>query len=238
MKLRVLHMYHDILDLYGDKGNIAALKYRTEARGIQFHLDHCGIGCEKNLSEFNLIFLGGGADREQSLISADLLSRKDDIIAALDSGTKALLICGGYQLFGKYYIDASGKKIPGLGIFTYHTEAPQDGNRCIGNILIEANLGGETFEILGFENHGGRTIDVEKPLGRVIHGNGNTYKSQFEGCHDRGVIATYMHGPLLPKNPKLTDYIIEQAIGTKIKKLDTTLEDQAFEHIASKLRNS
>ena len=168
--MKVVWMYHDIMDLYGDKGNMMVLKKRCLDRGIPFELDTCGIGEEKDLSEYDLIFLGGGADKEQISLIPDLLSRKENIKKAMDEKTFVLLICGGYQLFGQYYIAANNEKISGLQFYDYYTDTGKAGSRCIGNVVIDADLDGLKTRIVGFENHGGQTLNVTHPLGKVVKG--------------------------------------------------------------------
>ena len=243
MNLKILWMYNTLMDLYGDKGNIEVLKYRCKKRNIDVEIDTCAIGEEKNINDYDLFFLGGGADKEQNMIFSDLIGRKDNIKEALDNKTAFLLICGGYQLFGKYYKDQDGTIVEGLNLFDYYTESSDRDHRCIGNIAIETNLDGETFEVVGFENHGGQTKDVKTPFGKVINGHGNLYKSEYEGFMNDTVIATYMHGPLLPKNPKVADKVILRALHKRydikeLTKLDDELEDKArkimFDRIVKK----
>ncbi|MDH6366056.1 MULTISPECIES: glutamine amidotransferase [unclassified Breznakia] len=234
MKLNVLWMYHDVMDLYGDRGNIQVLKKRCMDRHIEIEIDTCGIGESKHIGDYDLLFIGGGADREQGLLFDDLVSRKQDIIDAIDAKTFVLLICGGYQFFGQYYIDNSNNKIEGLGIFNYYTTSDSSVGRCIGNIEIEAILDGKTVNIVGFENHGGQTRGVEHPLGKVVHGHGNEYQGGYEGFYNGQVLGTYMHGPLLPKNPEVADFIISKALAKRygevqLAKLDDTLENRAHE---------
>lgn len=223
MFLKVLWMYNDIMDLYGDKGNIAALKYRTEIRNIKFNIDTATIGDDVDFSEYDIVFIGGGADKEQRILSKDLLRHKDNIIQSIEDGTNYLLICGGYQLFGKYYIDANSNKIEGLGILDYHTESGGVGNRCIGNVIVKPYIDNYNGYIVGFENHGGQTKNVKKPFAKVIVGNGNSFNEMEEGYYDDNIIGTYIHGPILPKNAKLTDHIIKR--GLKKRYGDIVLED-------------
>lgn len=235
MKLKVCWMYHDIMDLYGDKGNIMVLRKRCEDRGIEFELDTCAIGEIKDLKQYDLLFLGGGADKEQHLLIDDLLSRRDAIAEAMNSGSFVFLVCGGYQLFGQYYIDADNRKIEGLKFFDYYTDASSDGTRCIGNIILKVKLEEEEFEVVGFENHGGITRGVNTPFGKVLHGKGNNGEDKTEGFFNGSVLGTYMHGPLLPKNPKVADYIIYKSLKKEhpqlkpsdLLPLDDTLENQA-----------
>ena len=210
--VNVCWMYHDIMDLYGDKGNIMVLKKRCLDRNIEFHLDTCGIGEQKDLSQYDLIFLGGGADKEQISLIPDLLSRKENIKKAMDEHTFVLLICGGYQLFGQYYIAADGSKIEGLKFYDYYTDTGKEGKRCIGNIILEDDLDGLKTKIIGFENHGGQTENVKSPLGKVLKGYGNSFDAGYEGFYDGKILGTYLHGPLLPKNPQVADFVITKAI--------------------------
>ena len=240
MELKILWMYHDLMDLYGDKGNTQVLKIRSQKRGIDAIVDTCTIGEKRDIRDYDLFFMGGGADNEQGLIYQDLLSRRDYIAEAMDTGTAFLLICGGYQLFGRYYRDQDGNTIDGLNFFDYYTESTDRDHRCIGNIALETTLDGETFKAVGFENHGGQTKNVVSPFGKVLSGHGNMYKSGFEGYMDAQVIATYMHGPLLPKNPKIADKIIARALRRRygevqLESLDDTLENSARDVMLKRL---
>jgi len=239
--LKILWMYHDLMDLYGDKGNAMVLKTRAEKRGIDCTVDTCTLGEEKDIRDYDLFFLGGGADREQQLIYEDLLGRKDNILAAMEEKTAFLLICGGYQMFGQYYKDQDGETIPALGIFDYYTESSDRDNRCIGNIAVECTLDGETFKAVGFENHGGQTKNVSSPFAKVLKGHGNVHKGEFEGFMNDQVLATYMHGPLLPKNPKIADALIRRAMKKRygditLEPLDDTLENKAQEVMLKRLK--
>lgn len=240
MNLKICWMYHDLMDLYGDKGNIQVLKTRCEKRGIDGIIDTCSLNEDKKLSEYDLLFIGGGADREQGLLVNDLLKRRDEIQKAMDTGTFILLICGGYQLFGQYYLDGDGKKIEGLKFFDYYTEAASRTDRCIGNIAVEARLDGKTITAVGFENHGGQTKGVDKPFARVLKGHGNTYQSTFEGFYNGVVLGTYMHGPLLPKNPEIADFILSKALSKRhedveLEPLNDMLELKAKEVMMKRL---
>ncbi len=212
LSIKVCWMYHDIMDLYGDKGNILTLKKRCLDRGIGFELHTCGIGEALDLSDFDLLFLGGGADKEQISLIPDLLSRKENIKKAMDENTFVLLICGGYQLFGQYYIAADGKQIDGLQFNSYYTDTGKEKSRCIGNIVIDAKLDDIRTKIVGFENHGGQTRNVEHPLGKVLTGYGNAFDAGYEGYYDGKMLGTYLHGPLLPKNPVIADFVIYKAL--------------------------
>ena len=178
----------------------------------------------------------GGADNEQSILSQDLIKYKENIKEAINNGVFFLLICGAYQLFGKYYKGVEGNIIPGLEIFDYYTEASNDRKkRCIGNIVIETSLAGCQTKIIGFENHGGQTYNISNPFGKVLFGNGNKFSDKFEGFFIKNVIATYLHGPLLSKNPELTDYIIKYCLDRKYNE-NITLDplDDNFENLCRK----
>lgn len=244
MKLNICWLYHDIMDLYGDKGNMMVLRKRCEDRNIEVHIDTCAIGEVKDLNMYHLVFLGGGADKEQKMLITDLLSRKDNIKSAMEQGTFFLLICGGYQLFGEYYISADNEKIPGLGFYPYYTTTGTNGTRCIGNIAITCNLDGEDMIAIGFENHGGQTCNVETPLGDVLHGYGNSFVGKKEGFYNGQVLGTYMHGPLLPKNPRIADFVIYKSLKKQypdmtiadLKELDDALENKARDAMLKQLQ--
>ncbi|MEF9961444.1 MAG: glutamine amidotransferase [Erysipelotrichaceae bacterium] len=240
MECRIIWMYHDVMDLYGDRGNIQVLKYRGKARNIDVVVDTCGIHESKDLSTYDIIFIGGGADREQGLLYQDLLSRKDNIKKAIDEGSFVLLICGGYQFFGKYYIDGDGNKMEGLALFDYYSEAPSQQKRCIGNIAVEADIDGELIRIVGFENHGGQTMNVKTPFAKVLKGHGNIFQGEYEGFYNGHVLGTYMHGPLLPKNPAVADLILRKGLHKRygevlLEQLDDSLEAKAREVMMKRL---
>lgn len=216
-ELKILYLYPDMLELYGDYGNIQVLKYRLETRGYSVIIDKYSIGdAAPNFNDYDIVFAGGGADNEQSILAEDLINYKDNIKEAVDNGVFFLLICGAYQLFGKYYKGVEGNIIPGLEIFEYYTEAnPDRKKRCIGNIVIETTLNNIDTKVIGFENHGGQTFNISKPFGKVLFGNGNKFGDSEEGYFQDNVIATYLHGPLLSKNPELTDYIIKYCLDRK-----------------------
>lgn len=236
--IKVCWMYHDIMDLYGDKGNMMTLKKRCLDRGIGFDLHTCGIGQTDDLSQYDLIFLGGGADKEQISLIPDLRKRKENIQKAMDENTFVLLICGGYQLFGQYYIAADNEKIAGLGFYSYYTDTGKQGSRCIGNIVIDAKLDDIQTKIIGFENHGGQTLHVEKPLGKVLSGCGNAFGAGYEGFYDGKVLGTYLHGPLLPKNPDVADFVIYKALkkrNPEIKYSDLKSLENPYDQAARKV---
>lgn len=216
-EIKILYLYPDMLELYGDYGNIQVLKYRIESRGYTAVIDRYSIGeIAPDFNDYDIVFAGGGADNEQSILADDLIKYKDNIKEAVQNGVFFLLICGAYQLFGKYYKGVEGNIIPGLEVFDYYTEAnPDRKKRCIGNIVIEANLNGLKTEVIGFENHGGQTYDISSSFGKVLFGNGNKFGDTEEGYFQENVIATYLHGPLLSKNPELADYIIKYCLDRK-----------------------
>lgn len=232
MQVKILWMYHDLMDLYGDKGNIQVLKTRCQKRGIECVVDTCSLGDEVDCSAYDCIFIGGGADKEQGLLVDDLRARRDNLLKAMNEQTFIFLVCGGYQLFGKYYLDGDGHKIEGLGFFDYYTESSSREDRCIGNIAIEVELNGEKIKVVGFENHGGQTKGVTQPFGKVLAGHGNTFKNGFEGFYNGCVLGTYMHGPLLPKNPQIADLILQKALNKRYGKVDLVELDDKLEHQA------
>lgn len=240
-ELKILYLYPDILELYGDFGNIQVLRYRLEQRGFKAIIEPYSIGdTPPDFKNYDLVFAGGGADQEQGILAQDLIQYKDSIKEAIDKGVFFLLICGAYQLFGKYYKDVEGNRIAGLEIFDYYTEAINDRKkRCIGNIVIEAELNHKKTKIIGFENHGGQTFDITAPFGNVLFGNGNKFGDTQEGFFIDNVIATYLHGPLLSKNPELADYIIQYCLTRKYKEnillepLDDDFENKCREQLLS-----
>lgn len=241
-EIKLLYLYPDMLELYGDYGNIQVLKYRLEKRGFNLIIDKYSIGDEApDFTSYDIVFAGGGADNEQSILSKDLIKYKDNIKEAVEKGVFILLICGAYQLFGKYYKGVEGNIIPGLEVFNYYTVAePDRKKRCIGNIVLNVKLGDNETEVIGFENHGGQTFDVASPFGKVLYGNGNKFGDTEEGFFKENVIATYLHGPLLAKNPEVSDYIISYCLERKynekieLEKLDDTFEEKCRAQLLEK----
>ena len=228
--LKILYLYPDMLELYGDYGNIQVLKYRIESRGYKAIIDRYSIGdAAPNFNDYDIVFAGGGADNEQSILAEDLVKYKDNIKDAVNNGVFFLLICGAYQLFGKYYKGVEGNIIPGLEVFDYYTVAnPDRKKRCIGNIVIETKMG----NVIGFENHGGQTFDISNSFGKVLFGNGNKFGDSEEGFFENNVIATYLHGPLLSKNPELCDYIIKYCLDRKYNvNIELTPLNDKFENL-------
>ena len=212
-ELRLLALYPEQMNIYADRGNIIFLRRRCEWRGIGFSYAAAGPGDSFDPAEHDLIYMGGGQDRDQVLVAEDMLrTKRDAVAAAVEDGASLLAVCGGYQLLGHRY-QLGGESIPGLGIADLET-VREDGPRLIGNVSIEADLGSGPQVLAGFENHGGRTYlgpDAE-PLGRVIHGHGNNGSDGFEGVRRLNMIGTYLHGPLLPKNAALADRLIALAL--------------------------
>jgi lipid II isoglutaminyl synthase (glutamine-hydrolysing) len=212
--LRLLALYPEQMNIYADRGNILFLQRRCEWRGIPFEYAAAGPDQEFDPSAHDLIYIGGGQDRDQVLVAEDMLRTKRDAIAsAVDDGTALLAVCGGYQLLGHRY-QLGDRSITGLGIADLET-VREPGPRLIGNVSIEVDLGQGPRVLAGFENHGGRTYlgAGAEPLGRVLHGHGNNDRDGWEGVKLRHLIGTYLHGPLLPKNAWLADRLIALAIG-------------------------
>jgi CobQ-like glutamine amidotransferase family enzyme len=212
--LRIAHLYADEMNIYGDRGNILTLQKRAEWRGIPVEVRPIGRGPAPDLSDIDLIFWGGGQDRDQELVFTDAAAHKVEAIrAAIGGGAVVLAVCGGYQLLGEYYITADGKKLPGLGLVDLYTVPGP--TRNIGNIVIETSgLGLTPPTLVGFENHSGKTYlgPGLSPLGRVLRGAGNNREDGTEGVVKGNVFGTYLHGSLLPKNPHFADLLIARAL--------------------------
>ncbi|HXK33132.1 MAG TPA: glutamine amidotransferase [Dehalococcoidia bacterium] len=234
MKLRVAHLYPRLMNIYGDRGNIMCLRHRCTARGIDFEVDDLGIGDRLDPAAYDLVFAGGAQDREQALVVQDLLATKADALReAVDAGVAALAVCGAYQLFGRFYREASGAELPGAAIFDLHTEHPGErAKRLIGNIVCEWESPEGLRTVVGFENHGGRTRlgPGVRPFARVRSGHGNNGEDGTEGAVYRNAIGTYVHGSLLPKNPALADHILRTALRRRHGDVDLApLDDRAEE---------
>ena len=233
--LRVCALYPDLMNIYADRGNLLMLERRCAWRAIGFELTRAGLGEGIDPEAHDLFYLGGGQDRDQRLCALDLVDTKRDALhAAAGRGALVLGVCGGYQLLGHGYALAD-EVIPGLGLVDIET-IRSDGPRLIGNVAIEVELdddddGGPPVRrvLAGFENHAGRTLLGDAPaLGRVLKGHGNTGGTGLEGVRRDGVIGTYLHGPLLPKNAWFADWLIRRALGlAQLTALDDSLEDAA-----------
>ncbi len=233
MKITVGHLYPDYLNIYADRGNIAVLRERARLRGHELAV--VPIGPEDNVpAGIDLFYVGGGQDREQALVARDLVTKGDALRRAVDGGAGVLAVCGGYQLLGRSYRDVAGEELPGIGLLPLHTVAGE--RRMIGDVLLDCAWAGET--LAGFENHAGRTYLDEgaEPLGRVVAGFGNDGRSGFEGCRRGRVYGTYLHGPLLPRNPWFADRLLAEALGTELEPLPDELEAQAHAVSAERAR--
>ncbi|ABO50525.1 CobB/CobQ domain protein glutamine amidotransferase [Desulforamulus reducens MI-1] len=232
--LKVCHLYPDLLNLYGDRGNVIAFVQRCCWRKIPVELIEVNVGEPVDFNEIDFLFLGGGSDREQNLMAADLLQRKNSLKEAIDKGLVVLAICGGYQMLGQYYLTSDGQKIPGLGILDLYTKAGQQ--RLIGNVVLEMKIANQSVNVVGFENHSGQTfIGNLDPLGKVLVGHGNNGQDGSEGARYQNVFCSYLHGPLLPKNSKFTDMLIQLALERRGIKTDLIPLENEFEEAAVKV---
>lgn len=234
-QLNICHLYPDLLNLYGDRGNIIALKKRAEWRGIEVNIHSISIGDPFQPELYDIIFLGGGQDFEQDILQDDILHQKGkEIISAIQHNKLFLCICGGYQMLGNYYKTWKGAEISFLGALDLWTIGGEQ--RFIGNFVFECDFlqkDGFDGRVVGFENHSGRTYlgPSVSPLGKVIKGHGNNGEDGFEGALYRNVFCSYSHGSLLPKNPKLTDHLLTIALKQKYK------EFVSLQNIHSELEN-
>jgi len=235
-ELRMLALYPEQMNIYADRGNVLFLQRRCEWRGIRFQLSTAGLGEGFDPDEHDLIYIGGGQDRDQLMVAEDMVrSKRDALAGALEQGASLLAVCGGYQLLGSSY-QLGEQRIEGLGLANLET-VREPGERLIGNVSIEVDLGSGPRVLAGFENHGGRTYlgSGAQPLGRVLNGHGNNGGDGLEGVLNGNLIGTYLHGPLLPKNAWLADELISRAIERRegerpeLEPLDDRLEDAAHE---------
>jgi CobQ-like glutamine amidotransferase family enzyme len=217
VRLVLGHLYPDYLNIYADRGNMAVLERRAAWRGIELDYRPISVGDRVGPGEHDLLYIGGGQDREQALIAPDLAAKAEQVSEAVAGGAALLAVCGGYQLLGRFYRDRSGAELPGIGLFPLHTVAGE--RRMIGDVLLECELEpGTTRTLAGFENHAGRTFleDGARPLGRVVAGFGNNGEDGFEGCRLERAIGTYLHGPLLPRNSWLADWLLGEALARRL----------------------
>jgi len=242
-ELVICHLYPDLMNLYGDRGNISVLLKRAQWRGINVKVIPVSID-DPIPDEVDIFFMGGGQDREQRLLAPDLVNKKGDILRKFaDDGVVFLGICGGYQLFGHYYKPKDSPRLDGIGILDVYTEAGD--KRFIGNILVRSKLEGyDGTTLVGFENHSGRTYlgRYARPLGEVINGYGNNGNDNTEGAWQKNVFGTYLHGPLLPKNPWFADLLIEKALSRKygeikLSPLNDELELKAHKRVVERFKN-
>ncbi len=244
MRIRVGHLYPSYLNIYADRGNIAVLARRAAWRGHELEVAAIGMNDPVEPGAHDLYYIGGGPDREPARVARDRAG-KDGVVEAVVDGAAMLAVCGGYQLLGRFYRERSGAELPGIGLLPLHTVAGD--RRMIGDVLLECELvPGRRRTLAGFENHAGRTIleDGAEPLGRVVAGFGNDGESGFEGCRAGRAIGTYLHGPLLPRNPWLADWLLAEALahrtGGEVAQLDPladALEAEAHAVSASRARS-
>ena len=242
MELNICHLYPDILNLYGDRGNIITMKRRLEDRGIKVNIDECSIGQPLNADKYDIFFIGGGQDFEQEVLLRDLSSGKaQDIRTAVEEEKTFLAICGGYQMLGEYYKTWDGVQLDFIGAIGVHTIGAKE--RMIGNYMFRTTPESGDTVVVGFENHSGKTYLSEQvaPLGMMLSGNGNNGEDKTEGARYKNVFGTYSHGSLLPKNLVLCDFILQTALNHRydgaepLAPLDGTLELNAHRYMQERL---
>lgn len=223
-QLHVAHLYGDLMNTYGDIGNILALKYYANKMGVELTSEVISLDQKFDPQKFDLAFFGGGQDFEQVIVSKDIQNKKQDLIYYIENGGPFLAICGGYQLLGKYYIGAKGERIPGIHALDHYTES-QDHHRFIGNIEIQNEETGEKYH--GFENHNGLTYlgKGERPLGKVLSGNGNNGEDKTEGAIYKNVYCSYFHGPILARNGSLAKRLLLCALKRKYPDADLSQQE-------------
>ena len=245
MELNICHLYPDILNLYGDRGNIITMKRRLEDRGIKVNIDECSIGQPLNADKYDIFFIGGGQDFEQEGLLRDLSSGKaQDIRTAVEEEKTFLAICGGYQMLGEYYKTWDGVQLDFIGAIGVHTIGAKE--RMIGNYMFRTTPESGDTVVVGFENHSGKTYLSEQvaPLGMMLSGNGNNGEDKTEGARYKNVFGTYSHGSLLPKNPVLCDFILQTALNHRydgaepLAPLDDTLELNAHRYMQERLSHN
>jgi lipid II isoglutaminyl synthase (glutamine-hydrolysing) len=228
-RFTVAWLYPDLMNIYGDRGNILTLLKRAEWHGFEPHLRELQRGPAQDIGDVDVFFFGGGQDREQALIYDDLKDHKQESLkSAINNGAQVLAVCGGYQLLGHYYQTADGERYDGIGLIDVRTEAGK--KRFIGDVVVRTNIEGlQPTSLVGFENHSGRTFlgPSAKPLGKVVMGKGNNGSDKTEGAIQGGIIGTYLHGSLLPKNPHLADHLIGAAIRRRGDGALSSLDDSA-----------
>lgn len=224
-QLKIAHLYGDLMNTYGDNGNVLMLKYVAEKLGAHVQVDIVSLNDAFDKDFYNIVFFGGGQDFEQSILAKDLPNKKEALADFIENDGVTLSICGGYQLLGQYYIEASGRRIEGLGILGHYT-LNQTNNRFIGDIKIHNEEFDETY--FGFENHQGRTFlaDNQKPLGKVVYGQGNNNEDGGEGMHYKNTFGSYFHGPILSRNAHLAYRLVTTALKKKYGQ-DLTFPDFA-----------
>ena len=210
MKLRICHLYGNLMNTYGDNGNLLMLQHRAKKLGYEVETTLISLEEDFNPDDFDIVMFGGGQDYEQTVVAKDLQNKKDALIQYSEDDGVVVAICGGFQLLGRYYVNASGERLNGISAIDVCTNG-QFPNRLIGDVEIVNEEFGETY--LGYENHIGRTYLGKnmKPLGKVVKGYGNNEEDHVEGCHYKNVFCSYFHGPILVRNQHLADRIIETA---------------------------
>jgi hypothetical protein len=233
LELTIVHLYANEMNIYGDRGNVITLLKRCQWRGIKTEFKTVGVGDKFDFRTADIVFAGGGQDRGQVVVGADLLEREKNLRQAVDDGVVMLTVCGTYQLFGRGFATIDGHEIPGINIFAARTVGSN--HRMIGNMVVDSPWG----ELVGFENHSGETMlePGQMPLGQVVKGYGNNYVSRHEGAVYKNAFGTYLHGPILPKNPRFADHLIKTALErkyglVKLKPLHDRLEHQAAQAAA------
>ncbi|MEZ7758026.1 adenosylcobyric acid synthase [Granulicatella adiacens] len=217
MKLRICHLYGNLMNTYGDNGNLLMLQHRAKKLGYEVETTLISLEEDFNPEEFDIVMFGGGQDYEQTVVAKDLQNKKDTLIEYIEDDGVVVAICGGFQLLGRYYVNASGERLNGISAIDVCTNG-QFPNRLIGDVEIFNEEFGETY--LGYENHIGRTYLGKnmKPLGKVVKGYGNNEEDHVEGCHYKNVFCSYFHGPILVRNQHLADRIIETAAQRQLSK--------------------
>ena len=217
MKLRICHLYGNLMNTYGDNGNLLMLQHRAKKLGYEVETTLISLEEDFNPEEFDIVMFGGGQDYEQTVVAKDLQNKKDTLIEYIEDDGVVVAICGGFQLLGRYYVNASGERLNGISAIDICTNG-QFPNRLIGDVEIFNEEFGETY--LGYENHIGRTYLGKnmKPLGKVVKGYGNNEEDHVEGCHYKNVFCSYFHGPILVRNQHLADRIIETAAQRQLSK--------------------
>lgn len=229
MAVKIVHLYPEEMNLYGDKGNVICLKKRLEARNYKVYVINVGMG--ERIPDFDILFIGGGQDKEMSIVRRDVRRKAEELSYYIHSGKTVLAICGGYQLLGEYYKTASAQVIELSGALPFFTEGAKQ--RMIGNVVFESPFG----KIVGFENHSGKTYIANElcPLGRVISGFGNNGEDGTEGVLYKNTFGTYAHGPVLPKNPIFADEIIKRALQVnELPNIDDELENLCHNSLVSR----
>lgn len=217
--LRVCHLYGDLMNTYGDLGNILVLKYLARQMGVDLTSEVVSLDQEFDPDQFDIVVFGGGQDFEQSIISKDIQHKKQALTSFIEDGGSVVAICGGYQLLGHYYIGANGEKLMGIGALDHHTDKQKD-HRFIGNVVIQNEETGEKYH--GFENHQGITFlgKGERPLGKVLEGHGNNGQDHTEGAIYKNVYCTYFHGPILARNNQIAKHVLLNALRRKYPDAD------------------